>query len=95
MSATMNTKKTSIILTLEPEQKQLLEQAAALRCLTVSEYLLKLALDTATEETAEPEVIVASSRDWEIIESAILNPPVAQEALKAAINEDQQEYRSW
>ncbi|GGA30941.1 DUF1778 domain-containing protein [Okeania sp. KiyG1] len=91
MSATTNTKKTTITLTLEPEQKQLLEQAAALRCLTVSEYLLQLALETASEETAEPEVIVASDRDWEIIESAILNLPPAKEALKAAINENQQE----
>ncbi|NEO54520.1 MAG: DUF1778 domain-containing protein [Okeania sp. SIO3B5] len=87
MSATTNTKKTNITLTLEPEQKQLLEQAAALRCLTVNEYLLLIALDAASEETAEPEVIVASDRDWEIIESAILNPPAANEALKAAINQ--------
>ncbi|NEN88646.1 MAG: DUF1778 domain-containing protein [Okeania sp. SIO3H1] len=87
MSATTNTKKTTITLTLEPEQKQLLEQAAALRRLTVNEYLLLIALETASEETAEPEVIVASDRDWEIIESAILNSPAANEALKAAINE--------
>ncbi|MEB3341270.1 DUF1778 domain-containing protein [Okeania sp.] len=32
----------------EPEQKQLLEKAAASRYLTVSEYLLQLALDIAT-----------------------------------------------
>lgn len=95
MSARTNTKKTSITLTLEPEQKELLEQAAALRCLTVSEYLLQLALNAATEETAEPEVIIASDRDWEIIESAILNPPAANEVLKAAINEHQQEYGKW
>ncbi|MDY7003110.1 MAG: DUF1778 domain-containing protein [Cyanobacteriota bacterium] len=87
MSATTNTKKTTITLTLEPEQKELLEQAAALRGLTVSEYLLQIALDAASEETTEPEVIVASDRDWEIIESAILNSPAANEALKAAINQ--------
>ncbi|NEO56947.1 MAG: DUF1778 domain-containing protein [Okeania sp. SIO3B5] len=77
MSATTNTEKTSITLTLEPEQKQLLEKAAALRCLTVSEYLLQLALDITTEEIQKPEAIVVSDRDWEIIESATLNPPAA------------------
>jgi len=95
MSSTMDTKKTSITLTLEPEQKSILEKAAALRCLTVSEYLLQLALDAATEEIPEPAPIVVSDRDWEIIESAILNPPAANEALKAAINEHQQKYGKW
>ncbi|MGB3510265.1 MAG: DUF1778 domain-containing protein [Microcoleaceae cyanobacterium] len=95
MEATTNTQKTSITLTLEAEQKQLLEKAAALRCLTVSEYLLQLAFDAATKEILEPEAIVASDRDWEIIESAILNPPVANKALKAAINQHQQEYGKW
>ena len=95
MSARTNAKKTNITLTLESEQKQLLEKAAALRCLTVSEYLLQLALDAANEEIQEPEAIVASDSDWEIIESAILNPPAANEALQAAINEHQQEYGKW
>ena len=95
MSAMTNTEKTSIILTLKPEQKQLLEKAAALRCLTVSEYLLQLALDIATEEVQEAEAIVVSDRDWQIIESATLNPPAANEPLKTAINEHQQEYGKW
>ena len=95
MSATTNPKETSITLTLPQEQKQLLEKAAALRCLTLSEYLLQLALDAATEEIPELEPIIAGDRDWKIIESARLNPPTANEALKAAINEHQQEYGKW
>ncbi|NEP44099.1 MAG: DUF1778 domain-containing protein, partial [Okeania sp. SIO2H7] len=83
---------TNITLTINPEQKQKLEKAAALRCLSISEYLLQLALDAATEEIPEPEAIIASDRDWEIIESAILNPPELNEALKAAIKEHQQNY---
>ena len=55
MSSTTDIQKTSINLTLEPEQKQLLEKAAALRCLTVSEYLLQLALDAATTEVSQEE----------------------------------------
>ncbi|MGK7920832.1 MAG: DUF1778 domain-containing protein [Trichodesmium sp.] len=62
MSVRTNTEKTNITITLEPEQKQLLEKAAGLRCLTVSEYLLQLALDIATEEVQEPEVIAVSDR---------------------------------
>jgi hypothetical protein len=48
---------TNITLTINPEQKQKLEKAAALRCLSISEYLLQLALDAATEEIPEPEAI--------------------------------------
>jgi len=86
---------TNITLTINPEQKQKLEKAAAMRCLSISEYLLQLALDAATEEIPEPETIIVSDRDWEIIESAILNPPEPNEALKAAIKEHQENYGSW
>jgi len=63
--------------------------------LTVSEYWLQLALDIVTEEVQEPEVIAVSNRDWEIIESAILNPPTPNETLRTAINQHQQEYGKW
>ena len=83
---------TNITLSINPEQKQKLEKAAAMRCLSISEYLPQLALDAATEEIPEPEAIIVSDRDWEIIESTILNPPELNEALKAAIKEHQQNY---
>ncbi len=95
MSTQTQTKSPSITLTLSQEHKQKLEKAAAMRCLTLSEYLLQLALDAATEEIPEPEPIVLSDRGWEIFESALLSPPAANEALKAAIKEHQEEYGKW
>ncbi|MGK7901931.1 MAG: DUF1778 domain-containing protein [Hormoscilla sp.] len=95
MSTQTQTKSTRVTLTLSQEHKQRLEKAAAMRCLTLSEYLLQLALDAATEEIPEPEPIVLSDRDWEIFSSALLNPPAANEALKAAIKEHQEEYGKW
>lgn len=87
--------ETSITLKLSQEQKEKLEKAAALRCMTVSEYLLQIAEDIATEEILPPEQIVLSNKDWEIFISAIENPPLPNEALKAAIKEHQEEYGKW
>ncbi len=43
----------------------------------------------------EPEKIVLSDRDWEIVTSALENPPEPNEALKAAIKEHQKKYGKW
>lgn len=95
MSIPTNTEEISITLKLSEEQKKKLEQAAAMRCLTLSEYLLQLALDAATEEIPVPEPIVLSSKDWEIFASVMENPPEPNEVLKAAIKEHQEEYGKW
>ncbi|MGK7876009.1 MAG: DUF1778 domain-containing protein [Xenococcaceae cyanobacterium] len=87
MSIPTSTQETSITLKLSQEHKQKLQKAAAMRCMTLSEYLLQLALDAATEEIPEPESIVLSDKDWEIFTSVLENPPEPNEALKAAIQD--------
>ncbi|KYC38294.1 hypothetical protein WA1_38850 [Scytonema hofmannii PCC 7110] len=85
MSTSSEVKTTQIEITLNEEQKQTLEKAAAMRCLTLSEYLVELAINAATEEIPEPESMVLSEQDWEIFVSAIENPPELNPRLKAAI----------
>jgi uncharacterized protein (DUF1778 family) len=95
MSTSTSPHETSITLRLTQQQKEKLEKAAAMRCLSLSEYLLELALNAATEEIPEPEKIVRSERDWEIFREAIENPPEPNEVLKAAIKEHQEKYGKW
>ena len=89
-----NTQTTKIEITLTEEQREILQKAAFVRCLTLSEYLLEAALNLA-EEPLEPESIVLSERDWEIVTAALENPPEPNEALKAAIKEYQEKYGKW
>jgi uncharacterized protein (DUF1778 family) len=95
MSTPTSTPETSITLRLTQEQKEKLSQAATMRCLSLSEYLLELALNAATEEIPEAEKIVLSERDWEIFREAMENPPEPNEALKAALKEHQEKSGKW
>ena len=90
-----NNQTTKIEITLTQVQKERLEKAASIRCLSVNEYLLEAALNLAEEQPLQPESIVLSERDWEIFTSALENPPEPNEALKAAIKEYQEEYGKW
>jgi uncharacterized protein (DUF1778 family) len=92
MSTTTKTKTTTIELTLTEAQLTILKKAAALRFLSLNEYLLEVGLKTAEEPLPPPEEIVLSERDWEIFTSALENPPEPNEALKAAFKEYMEEY---
>lgn len=94
MSASIeNTQTTKIEINLTQVQKETLEKAASIRCLSLSEYLLEAALNLAEEQPLQPESIVLSERDWEIVTSAIENPPELNHRLKAAIKRYKQEYQ--
>jgi uncharacterized protein (DUF1778 family) len=88
--------QTSQTITLEitpnRQQKELLEKAATLWGLSLSDYLLQVALNLAEEVRLEPEPIVLSESNWEIVTSAIENPPELNSKLKAAIERYRQEY---
>lgn len=92
MTAPAQSQETTIELKLSEDHKKILEKAAAKKCMTLSEYLLDLALNAATEEIPEPESIVLSERDWEIFVSALENPPELNPRLKAAIKRYREEY---
>ncbi|GJD18627.1 hypothetical protein RIVM261_035830 [Rivularia sp. IAM M-261] len=55
---------------------------------------VKLYLEKQPEKPVV-EKIVLSERDWNIMVSALENPPEANEALRKAIKEHQEEYGEW
>ncbi|NES83831.1 MAG: DUF1778 domain-containing protein [Moorea sp. SIO2B7] len=78
--------ETDIIqLEISKEHKKALEKVADLRGLTLDKYLIEILRNAATETRLEPESIILSERDWEIVTSAIENPPELNPRLKAAI----------
>ncbi len=95
MSIITSTELTKITLQLSLEHKKTLEKAAAMRCLSLNEYLVQLALHEATEEVAEADSIILSEKDWDVLTSALENPPEVNEALQSAISEDQEQYGKW
>ncbi len=95
MSTTTKTKTITIELTLTEAQLTTLKKAAALRFLSLNEYLLEVGLKTAEKPLPPPEEIVLSERDWEIFTSALENPPEPNEALKAAFKRHQEKYGKW
>ncbi|MCU0542725.1 MAG: DUF1778 domain-containing protein [Oscillatoriaceae cyanobacterium Prado104] len=90
---TQTSQTTTIEITLNREQQELLEQAATLWGLSLSEYLLQVALNLAEEVQLKPERLVLSEANWEIVTSAIENPPELNSKLKAAIARYRQEYK--
>lgn len=91
MSTPTQTPQTSTLeITINQEQKELLEKAATLWGL--SEYLLEVALNLAQEMPLKPEPIVLSEPNWEIVTSAIENPPELNSKLKTAIERYRQKY---
>ncbi len=85
---------TTIEITINREQKELIEKAATLWGLSLSEYLLEVALNLAEEMPLKSEQIVLSEPNWEIVTSAIENPPQLNSKLKSAIEIYRQEYES-
>lgn len=83
---------TTLEITINREQKELLEKAATLWGLSPSEYLLQVALNLAEEVPLKPETIVLSEPNWEIVTSAIENQPELNSKLKAAIERYRQAY---
>ena len=88
----LNLSETPITINIPKKHQETLEKAAAMRCMTLSEYLLALALDAATQAIPEPEAIIIGEKDWDIITTALENPPEPNEVLKAAFKEYQQQY---
>lgn len=67
-----------------PDQKQLIERAAQLRGTTVTEFVVASAQQAATDTIREFEVLTLRDRAREVFVNAILNPPVPNEAARAA-----------
>lgn len=86
MSLSSSSQTTTIEIKITQERKAILEKAATIEGLNLSEYILKVATDKAEEYFLETEAIALSDKDWQTVISAIDEPPELNDALKAAIN---------
>lgn len=69
---------------INPDTKRLLERAASLRGMSLSEFMVSSAYDAATRTVKDHQVVSLSARDSEAFAQALLNPPAPNAALKRA-----------
>ncbi len=69
---------------ISPEQKQLLQRAAAIRGGTLTDFILASAREAAERTIREHDVMTLSVRDSEHFASLALDPPEPGERLRAA-----------
>lgn len=79
---TVTKKNTRITLRANLRQKTLLEQAAELRQVSLSSYILASSLKQALLDLAENETLLLSNHDRDLIMRVLKNPPEPNEALK-------------
>ena len=77
-----NKKNTRITLRANLRQKTPLEQAAELKQVSLSSYILASSLKHALLDLAENETLLLSNHDRDLIMRVLENPPEPNEALK-------------
>jgi uncharacterized protein (DUF1778 family) len=61
------------------EQKQLMERAASLRGQNLTEFMVSVLADAATQTIKDRELIALTDRDRQAFAAALLNPPAPSE----------------
>jgi uncharacterized protein (DUF1778 family) len=61
------------------EQKQLMERAASLRGQNLTEFMISVLADAATQTILDSELIALTDRDRQAFAAALLNPPAPSE----------------
>lgn len=92
MSKIPASKDSRIDLRVTSEQKALLEQAAALKGVSLSAYTLLHLLPIAQQEMDNQEKLTLTNRDRDLFLSALENPPKLKGKLKSAIATYQEKY---
>jgi uncharacterized protein (DUF1778 family) len=67
-----------------PEQKKLLERAAALEGRSLTDFVLSSAQAAAAETISRHELLKLTPDDQEVFVAALLKPPAPNKALRAA-----------
>lgn len=83
--ATTLVKSERISCRIAPENKLLLEKAAALRGLSLTDYLISTALFVAREELLVADGIRLSKEDWDAFIKVLENPPEPSPRLVQAL----------
>lgn len=88
MSSVIKTARIEARLT--PEQKELIERAAAYEGQKVSEFILRSTSEAAKRVIEEHEVIRLNGEQSRTLVNVLLNPPKPNKAMKKAFKEYQQ-----
>ena len=67
-----------------PEQKELLERAAAIEGRSLTDFVLSSAQNAAVETISRPELLKLTPDDQDVFVAALLKPPAPNKALRAA-----------
>jgi uncharacterized protein (DUF1778 family) len=86
-TATKRAKRERLEARITPEQKALFQRAAALRGLSLTDFVVSSVQAAAEDTISTREVIHLSARDSLIFAEEILNPSPPNEALRAAFEE--------
>lgn len=90
MSTSANSNETNLTLNLSEEHQQTLEKAAAITGLSLHDYVLHQALNSAIAHIASYSQMAISDREKELSIAALANSPSFNEVWKEAIKESQQ-----
>ena len=77
-------KKERVYLRLDASSKRKLEQAAAYTETTISQFLLRNALEAAEHTIEMHEKTALQQEDWDAFFDALVNPPEPNDRLKQA-----------
>jgi uncharacterized protein (DUF1778 family) len=83
-SASRSRKQQRLEARITPEQKRLIERAAELRGTTVTEFVIASAQQAAADTIEHFEVLTLRDQARKVFVNAILNPPLPNEAARAA-----------
>ncbi len=89
-TASIHNRKLRIDIRLDPEQKSLLEEAAAVSGLSLTSFLLAKSLPAAHAVIREHQTTKLSRADAEQFFELLEHPPKPNEALKSAVREYQE-----
>lgn len=80
----MPLKKQRIDLRLSPEDKSLIEEAAAMTNQTITQFMVNSASERAAEVIEQHRRLILNEESWTLVMDALSNPPAPGEKLQRA-----------
>lgn len=75
-------KNKRIDLRLNEEDKNLIEEAAAITNLSISQFMINIASERASEIVNHHRRLILNEHSWNLVQNAINNPPAVNNRLK-------------
>ena len=79
-------KKQRIDLSLNADDKHMIEEAAAMTNQSISQFMVSTASERAAEVIDQHRRLLLNEESWNLVMDAIINPPAPNDRLKRAAN---------